>query len=81
MLISIFIRVKNFLFSTIYKKQITCVGADVGQTLGSVFIDLTPINSPPQHNWEYPWPLKLSSLYQLSQQLNKRLHKVIHPIH
>ena len=30
------------------KKQITCVGADDGQTLGSGFIDSTPVNRYPR---------------------------------
>ena len=29
-----------------YKKQITCVGADDGQTLGPGFVDSTPVNTP-----------------------------------
>ena len=34
---------KLFIFYN-YKKQITCVGADDGQTLGSGFVDSTPVN-------------------------------------
>ena len=36
---------KLFIFYD-YKKQITCVGADDGQTLGSGFDDSTPVNTP-----------------------------------
>ena len=36
---------KLFIFYD-YKKQITCVGADDGQTLGSGFIESTPANTP-----------------------------------
>ena len=39
-------RVTIFLFSTIYKNRVMCVGADDGQTLVSGFIDSTPVNTP-----------------------------------
>ena len=39
-------RVRRLFIFYDYKKQITCVGADDGQTLGSVFIDLNPVNTP-----------------------------------
>ena len=36
------------------KKQITCVGADDGQTLGSGFIDSTPINTKTVPSPQFP---------------------------
>ena len=38
-------RVKKLFIFYDYKKQITCVEANDGQTLGSGFIDSTPVNN------------------------------------
>ena len=45
-------RVRKLFIFYDYKKQITCVGADYGQTLGSEFIDLTPVNTPMSREME-----------------------------
>ena len=39
-------RVRKLFIFYYYKKQITCIGVDDGQTLGLVFIDSTTANNP-----------------------------------
>ena len=73
----------NCLFSTIFKKQIACVGADARQTLGSGFIDSTPVNSPScQEKWrecrfiQSVWP-PIEVLECLEQRVLERLFWVL----
>ena len=45
MLFCLFYKSEEWFIFYDYKKQITCVGAYYGQTLGSGFIDSTPFNT------------------------------------